>query len=151
MDAATLQAVTLAIAVTGAVLGIINTWRSLNNDRVRVRLSASHGFGMGGSHCIVLTVVNLSTFPVTITQMGFDRNDGPNHMQIPVPMFTRREALPIRLEPRTSCTAFVPLVAMEKAQLAAIDRAYVNTACGRKVTSGRAVCHQVANAARAGA
>lgn len=36
------QAITLAIAVLGAVLGVINTWLGLDKSRVKLRVAPAH-------------------------------------------------------------------------------------------------------------
>lgn len=150
MDATTLQVFTLTIAVVGAALGVLNTWRAFSQDSLRLRLNASFGIGGNGTHCILLTMVNLSTFQVTVVRVGFDRLDGDTHMQIPQPFFTQRESLPLRLEPRTSSTVMVPLGTLENDQISQIKHAYVHTACGRKVLSRGTVFRQIANSVRTG-
>ena len=59
---------TLAIAVLGAVLGLLNTWRALSGDRVRLRtrlvVEVPSGLLLG------LEVVNLSSFPITLAEVG---------------------------------------------------------------------------------
>jgi len=69
----TFQAVTLAIAVLGAILGIINTWHNLDKRRVKLKVTPAHAIPVGGmdprlQFCIEIT--NLSEFPLTISDAG---------------------------------------------------------------------------------
>lgn len=73
------QTITLVIAVIGAVLGIINTWRNIIKDRFRVVVRASNMFILnnevfGGGISkkgVSIDVINLSTFAITIIEIGF--------------------------------------------------------------------------------
>lgn len=149
METSWLQIATLAIAVIGAVLGVLNTWRTFNSDRVRLHVQESHGFGSGGDRLLVLNVLNLSSFPITITSLGLDTVAGGRHMQIVRPIFTGGESLPVRLEPRTAFTVVQPVAALQKAQWAVTSNAYVNTACGLKIKSSGSVCAELSLAALA--
>lgn len=147
MDSVIIQGVTLAIAVLGALLGVMNTWRNWSLDRMRLRVTPAFGLDNTGGRNILVTVVNLSSFPVTVTTMGFTLLNSTNHMQVPAPIFMRGERLPIRLEPRTSCTAVVALAALEHAQLANIRCAYVTTACGQQIEGDSTALRQMVHAA----
>lgn len=140
-------ALTLAVALTGAVLGVLNTWRNWSLDRVKVRVVPVYSEDMAGSRYISIEVINLSSFPVTVVSIGFTVIGGATHMQIPRPIFTGRETLPVRLESRTSFTVLAPLSTFEKTQLATIDRAYVKTACGNQIQGDSTTLRQIVNAA----
>jgi len=130
------DALTLALAVIGAVLGVLNTWRNLVADRVRVRLEVGHGFLADPSNYrLFLEIRNLSSFPVTITHVELELLGSSDHLQIPAPLFTHGETLPVRLESRTACTVLA--MPPEYPSLTDIRRAYVLTACGRKITGGK--------------
>src|ERR1039458_5149721 len=69
----------LVFGVTGAVLGILNTWRAFDRDRVRLRVSPIWFFrndGVQTVHTLGVDVTNLSFFPVTVTSVGFTLSDG---------------------------------------------------------------------------
>jgi hypothetical protein len=56
-----LQGVTLAIAVLGAALGVINTWHALDRTRVKLRVRPKHAipvceFNSRLTFCIELTI-----------------------------------------------------------------------------------------------
>ncbi|MDZ4282792.1 MAG: hypothetical protein U1C04_18760 [Hydrogenophaga sp.] len=135
MESTTVQIITTALAVLGAVLGLYNAWRNWVQDRVRLKVSVSHASLSPGGPGFSVAIVNLSNFPLTITHLGFDRIDGSHHMQILSPMFLAGEQLPIRLASRTATTAFVGLRTLQHEQLLAIRRAYVSTACGKRSVS----------------
>lgn len=150
MDTTILQICTLIIAVVGAALGVLNTWRAFGQDRLRLRVEPAHAYMTNGARQMCITVVNLSTFPVTLTNFGFTLVGDLNHMAIASPVFTQNERLPIRLEPRASCTALVDIWALQDAQIARIHKAYVSTACGHRVLGDSGALHEIVLQARAG-
>lgn len=132
MEITMFQAVTMAVAAVGAVLGVMNTWRSFDRDRVKVLVKpqfAADQYGIG----LCVQVVNLSGFPVTVTHVGFTVRDAGRHFQY-VPNFLDREPLPRRMESRTSLTTIVPSMANHLQEAQFITAAYVETACGLRIT-----------------
>jgi len=115
------QSITLAIALVGAVLGIINTWRSLIKDRLHVIVRPSNmyilnreAFGGGISKKgISVEIINLSAFAVSITEIGFAnfrlfRNKIKGNKQIPQDINNiQNKILPVRLESRESTTFYI--------------------------------------------
>jgi hypothetical protein len=81
MNWSTTEAITLSIAVIGAVLGIVNTVFSLWQKRVRLRVRVMMAFdpedrdlgenGLPKKQSVAIEVTNLSEFPVTIQSTGF--------------------------------------------------------------------------------
>lgn len=139
MTADALQYVTTALAAVGAVLGVLNFWRAWERDRVRIKVNVSAGMDAAGNdHLLLVDVRNLSSFPITVTHIGFDQIDpARRHLQIPRPIFAGSEkALPIRLESRASLTAVIDLQANPHVAPERLLSAYVNTACGLKVSGG---------------
>ena len=137
IDPALLQSVTLAIAVIGAVLGLLNAWRNWVNDRVRVRVSVSQGVDTLGARVLLIGVVNLSTFPVTIDVIGFNRVGATDHVQLTNPQFLRAHTLPERLESRAALTVVQRVGAMPSDIAGSLRQAYVKTACGHTFIGGR--------------
>lgn len=69
----TLENITLAIAVLGAVLGLMNTWYALDRTRVKLRVRPKHAFPVGAADprlTFCIEVTNLSAFAVTIEETG---------------------------------------------------------------------------------
>lgn len=143
------QITTLAIALLGAVLGMLNTWRTFRGDRVKLRMVPLYAEDTDGGHNFAVEVVNLSSFPVVVNYIGFSLQGTDKHMQLPAPAFIGGERLPVRLEARASCTALAPLAAFDKAQLARIDRAVVQTACGHEAKGDSTSFRQVIDLAAA--
>ncbi len=96
-------AFTLGIAVLGAGLGIINTWNSIADRRVRLRVVPQWSIGPGFSG-FAIQVTNLSHFAVTLTEIGFTigraRSSLPKRLPILADRVAQGPALPVRLERR---------------------------------------------------
>lgn len=136
---AVLDYVTFGVALLGAVLGVYNAWRNWVQDRVRLRVKTSMDGGADDAQSVVIEVINLSSFPVTITHVGFNLLGTDRHAQIPFPHFTRGETLPVRLESRTSVTVLHAAAIAPPYGWQIVRSVYVLTACGlKRRCSGRA-------------
>lgn len=107
MDA--FEAITFSIAVLGAVLGVINTWVGLSKERVKLSVIPKHAIPVGGApenlqFCI--EVVNLSAFPVTISEIGVFYKGTDHRSVIPNPVTSDRGPFPRRLESRSAVTLY---------------------------------------------
>ena len=75
MDA--VQAVTLTIACIGCGLGILNTWKTFDKERTRLTVRPLNAIPVGAAAMMhpqvefSIEVVNRSSFPVTVTEVGF--------------------------------------------------------------------------------
>lgn len=148
MDPLIFQGVTLAVALVGAVLGVMNTWRNMNQDRLRLVVKPAQ-FYVSGSYKLGIEVINLSTFPVTLAHYEFFLHGTDRHIQF-APDFLGGESLPVRLEPRTAVTAFLRHGATQVEGFALVRSAYVITACGNNVeATSKALAAFVMNEARA--
>lgn len=133
------DSITLITAVTGAsfgllgaVLGVMNTWRAFDRDRIRIRVEPAFFVRTNGIERIDgyrLTITNLSYIPVTITQVGFTMRDGKNLFTLLTPIDC---TLPQRMEARTRLTASIP--ESDFRDLLNIRHAYASTACGKRFT-----------------
>lgn len=125
------QVVTTALAVLGAALGVMNAWRNWVHDKVNVQVL----FGMAdltdGTPGLSITVRNLSRFAVTIDGISLCFV-GRGHL--PINMLTQTlvlpNPLPVRLESRTSLTAFIPVAAVHPDQMQLFTHIKATTACG---------------------
>jgi len=110
MDEITLfQAITLAVAGLGAVLGIINTWHMIDRSRVKLRVRPAHAIPVGGIYeqldfCIEVT--NLSSFPVTVCDVGLFHKGTTRRSAYTQPVLIDNGGWPRRLEPRSSVTVY---------------------------------------------
>lgn len=105
----TTELITLPIAVVGAVLGIVNTWRGLDRDRLKLRVIPKIALPAGGldrRQRLCIEVINLSTFPVTINEVGFHLKGTTSRWALVSPTLLDGGKFPRRLEPRSAFTAY---------------------------------------------
>jgi hypothetical protein len=128
--------ITLAIAVLGAGLGIINTWHSLRSARVRIRVIPKWALTADWTG-LSIDVVNLSNFPVTITEVGFTLERGlsrlPRRVPIPSSAVMQGPTLPVLLQPREALDIVFSCEWVGSLQ---IHEAYALTASG-EIARGR--------------
>jgi hypothetical protein len=127
------QAVTLSIAVLGAVLGIINTWHGLDKSRVKLKVRPAHAISADPRLTFCIEVTNLSAFAVTICDVGvFYKRTSLRGSFVP-PVLIDGGSWPRRLEPRSSVTIYArrPVSSPER-QISErqIRIAYAKTECG---------------------
>ena len=129
---------TLAIAVLGAVLGIINTIHSLSRDRILLKVIPERVVPKGhNKRDLGIRIINLSYIAVSVEEVGFEIKGEK------IPLFDSgvslsRAALgermfPKRLEPRTSMTVTVPwevLKSLKSEEFKRVKFAYARTSCG---------------------
>lgn len=140
------QAITLAIAAVGAVLGIINTWRTIDQSRVKLKVVPAHAIPYGNADPNIrfcLQITNLSQFAVTIEDAGFFFRGTKNRASIVNPIFTDFGAWPRRLEPRSSITVYSQLPACLK-EGRKLKCAFARTQCGRTKTGTSPALRQIA-------
>ena len=125
-------AITLAIALLGAVLGIINTWHQLNRDRVRLRVTPKVVNLISGGNIsdskLCIEVINLSTFVVTVYGVGFTSEKFD--LLIIDPLLHDGGTWPRRLEPRQSVTAFLNEDWKQSKDIPLARKAFARTECG---------------------
>lgn len=102
-----LQAVTLAIAFVGAVLGIINTWHAIDKSRVKLKVVPAHAFSNISSEIeFSIEVTNLSAFAVTVNDVGVLFHGTKNRWAMGGSRLIDGGKWPRRLEPRSSVTLY---------------------------------------------
>ena len=127
------EGVTLAIAVLGAVLGVINTWRAIDASRVKLKVLPKHAIPVGSADpslqfCIAVT--NLSTFPVTVNEVGVDYKNTDKRCVYFEPTLLDGGPWPRRLESRSTVTVYGPRPDLMPGH--PIECAYAETDCGTK-------------------
>ena len=145
------EVVTFGIALVGASLGVLNFCRDYLQDRVRLRVvpkiayrhPSGTRFGMTGpdGHADrpgisglpkqwAVEVVNLSSFAVTIAEVGigYDKRGGRGIFY--QPEMTDNRTWPVRLQPRESVTFYA--ASGQKLLDVALEsfRAFAKTDCG---------------------
>jgi hypothetical protein len=141
----TFQAVTLAIAAVGAVLGIINTWRAIDQTRVKLRVAPAHAIPYGGAPANIqfcIEVTNLSQFAVTVCDVGVFYHGTDKRGSVVNPIFTDNGAWPRRLEPRSSVVIYSELPSSITGKK--IRCAYARTQCGRTQTGSSPALRDIA-------
>ena len=137
--------VTLLIAVSGLLLGLFNTWRLWDRDRVKLRLKSTQetwGAALGNPSAVFsIRVENSSTFPITIEEAGvvFEKAYAPCisfSQTLEKDGDTWTNELPLRIEPRNSIT-LTGSVEESEVQKFEVKYLFVKTACGvtKKVDS----------------
>lgn len=103
------EAITLAIALLGAVLGVINMWRAIDASRVKLKVVPGHAIPVGGANPSVafyIAVTNLSTFPVTVNEVGISYRGTDKRAVFINPILADAGPWPRRLEPRSSVSVY---------------------------------------------
>jgi len=142
---ALIDAVTLAIAILGAVLGVINTWHALDRSRVKLKVLPAHAIPVGGADprlkfCIGVT--NLSAFPVTIKEVGVLYKGTDRRGVFIDPFLMDGGSWPRRLEPRSSVTVYGQKP--DSTPGLRIRCAYATTDCGHTKKGNSPALRQIA-------
>lgn len=126
-----IEGVTLAIAILGAVLGIINTWQALDKSRVKLRVRPKQAIPLGGADprlTFCIEVTNLSAFAVTVDEAGVFYHGTNERGACVRPVLIDGKGWPRRLEPRSSVTIYgQPPFSKDRHPLKC---AYARTECG---------------------
>lgn len=131
--------ITLGIALLGAVLGIINTWHTIDTRRVKLRVTPKLAtFYPSEEKTLCIEVVNLSAFPVTIGEIGFLSRWPTFRRPILRPITLNGGDFPRRLDSRSAFTAHTTDLMNDPETLSEIRCAFAKTDCGvlRKGNSG---------------
>ena len=109
MNITTFQATTLSIALLGAMLGVINTWRVLDTYRIKLKVVPGHAIPVGGADPNIdfyIAVTNLSTFPVTVNEVGIAYRGTDKRAVFINPFVVDGGPWPRRLESRSSISVY---------------------------------------------
>lgn len=128
MAMTTMDVVTLVTASIGAVLGVMNTWDQLSKNKVRLKVIPKITFMTGAGSIsgerpndmvdrfiksgapwrLSVEVINMSFFPVNISEFGFGRI-GMKRFALISPELSGGRNWPLRLESREAVTAFATI------------------------------------------
>lgn len=126
--------ITLAAAMLGAVLGVMNTWNSMSQRRLRLKVRPARAIGIGLSRDapdFSIEVLNLSSFAVTVTEVGiiFGKSRGKSPARGAVaPYMTDGGTWPRRLEPREAVSVYLFTTSLPQ-DGRPLGKAYAKTAC----------------------
>jgi len=129
--------VTLAIAVAGLALGILNTWRSIARDRPRVRVRVMGWLNSYGESGFCLEVSNVGCVPVSVAQVGILLSRPRGHMFLFAPHGIGADSFPRALAAGESVTVYAPPGTDDDPALAFASRAFAKTATGLLFRSPR--------------
>lgn len=141
---------TTGAASVGAVLGIMNTWNAISQKRLKLRVTPCHALTVPhGEWGFSIEVLNLSTFPVTIIEVGLTTdsliaNKG-DRLPIMNPIIVDNKPWPRRLEPRESVSLYAEIPRYKN-----MGQAYARTACGEFRYGDSPALKQIRDAARCG-
>jgi hypothetical protein len=102
-------AVTLAVALLGAALGIISTLHTLDKSRVKLRIIPAHAIPVGAMNpnlCFCIEVTNLSAFAVTLCEASLFHRGTRQRSILPNPVILDGGSWPRRLESRSSVALY---------------------------------------------
>lgn len=126
------EGVTLGLAITGVVLGVMNTWRAFDRDRVRLKVIPKLFITSDGTSGLCVEVVNVGYIPVTLHQVWIKLRVASDRNQFMwIPKLASGAGWPARLEPRTAVTILMPPGADKDPVLGSAKFVAVQTACGR--------------------
>ncbi|MBI5768743.1 MAG: hypothetical protein HZA93_13175 [Verrucomicrobia bacterium] len=120
----------LVFGLVGAVLGVINLWRALDRDRIKLLVVPRPWADSTGQSGLCLDVINRGEYAVTISAVGILlRGDEKLEWQF-VPIDEKRRC-PYRLEPHDAVTFRAKPGAEQDKKLVECGRcAFARTACG---------------------
>lgn len=124
------SSVTFALGTLGSVLGVMNTWRAISKDRVRLKVVPKSVIPVGGADPeinIGVEVLNLSSFSLSIEEVGFVLKRTSKRLAIINPITAKNTQPPFKLEPRSSITIYGKL---HPEKMKGIVSAYARTSCG---------------------
>jgi len=124
------QIITFSLGLIGTVLGLLNTYRSIIKDTLKIKVIPKCVTPVGRFDPrinIAIEVINLSTFPFTLSEVGFTLKNTNKRACIIIPITIDGTKLPCRLEPRAAITIYGIL---DDITAINIKKAYALTACG---------------------
>lgn len=142
--------ITKAAAALGAGLGMLNTWHAWRQSKVRIRVTPTrvevlnHVNTDSGGQVIYgrflspgIEVINLSSFPLTLEEAGYEFKDGEKYLLTriddPKQYSGVSKTLPQRLESHGALRMSLWPQEGEHLRGLRIRRAYARTACGANV------------------
>lgn len=133
----TFNAITLMVAGIGAALGILNTWRLFDRDRVKLLVTPKRAMpvtmkGISDVHGLCIGIVNLGFVPVTISDVGVFYKDTTKRGVLTNPIMIDGGKFPRRLEPREAFTVYTqPGYHLNDKKFSNVKCAYAKTDCGK--------------------
>ncbi len=130
------QAVTMSIALVGAVLGIINTWFAYDRERLKLRVVPVYAQPVGAMNPSInfgINITNMIAFPITVSEVGVLYDGNPGRGAITLPIIIDGGEFPRRLEPRSSFSVYADITTQSPDLFSLVRCAYAKTDCGSLV------------------
>jgi hypothetical protein len=144
--------ITFGIALIGAVLGIMNMWRSISHDKPKIKVTPKRAYPVGGADPridICIEAVNLGAVAVTVYELGLFHHGTPTRSPFIPPIIIDGGSWPRRLEPRTSVTVYCQSARID-ARKYPIRCAYALTDCGLTFKGNSEALTEISRALAAG-
>jgi hypothetical protein len=144
--------ITFGIALIGAVLGIMNMWRSISHDKPKIKVIPVRAYAVGGMDQRVdfgIEVVNLGAVAVTVRELGLFHHGTATRSVLTAPIMLDGGTLPRRLEPRTSISVY-GRTDLLNGRTHPIRWAYAKTDCGLTFKGNSGALKQISQALGAG-
>ena len=121
--------VVFGIALLGAGLGVLNYWRSIDKDKVKLKVTPSR-YVANRQNGLCIEVINLGFVPVTIKAISLEFGREREWYYFGTAKYSTGTPLPHRLQPRESITALLPPDAHQQIDMKRLRCAFAKTACG---------------------
>lgn len=119
--------VSVGLGAIATLVGVLTLGNTLNRQKVKLKVTPAPGWTVPDRQpCVTVEVVNLSSFPVTIDEIGIYRTDGKRYSSLDRPM-TNGKPLPQRLESRQSLSVYFSAAEVD---INMVAHAFARTSCG---------------------
>ena len=131
--------ITAVLACIGAFLGIINTIYNIHQNRFKLKIIPSLSVKVYNKKVdkienLCIQIINLSNYPVTVSQVGFLLTSGEyTHGMIMAPITYDNKPWPRRLESREAVRVYYGRGLKDINIVKEAKKIYVDTECGRRV------------------
>ncbi len=144
-----IESITLSIAVLGALLGIINTWISVNRDKPKIKVIPQWAFIMpAGYQGISIEAMNIGIVPVTVCEVGLFLISKNQKLIDPRMNSLDGRDLPVRPESRSSISLLLSSEVLKDANFERVSHAYARTQCGITVRGKSITLKQIVRGIR---
>ena len=106
------------------------TWRNINKDRVKLKVIPKYAMITSGEPQLCIEVINFSTFPLVITEVGVLYSGTTDRGASINPFIYDGGSFPRKLEQRTSFSVYLPIEILKPRNSHNIKCVYVATDCG---------------------
>ncbi|MCW1410747.1 MULTISPECIES: hypothetical protein [Rhizobium] len=139
------ELVPIGLGAVGTVLGVMNTWNTMSQRQMRMRVTPAFLLEQDGTPFgFSIEAVNLSAFPLTLCEIGF-RTAKKRRTVITGYRTSDGRSLPCRLEPREAISFMFGAGDVRPPSGHRIGAAYIRTACGRTILGDSPARKQFSN------